>query len=33
VPAPPPPPPQSRFAGNVVSLAQRIKALQKTITR
>ncbi len=29
----PPPPPQSRFAGNVVSLAQRIKALQKTITR
>lgn len=30
---PPPPPPQSRFAGNVVSLAQRIKALQRTITR
>ena len=29
----PAPPPQSRFAGNVVSLAQRIKALQKTITR
>jgi chromosome segregation ATPase len=25
--------PQSRFAGNVISLAQRIKALQKTITR
>ena len=24
---------QSRFAGNVISLAQRIKALQKTITR
>lgn len=32
-PAPPPPSPQSRFAGNVVSLAQRFKALQKTITR
>ncbi len=29
----PAPPPQSRFAGNVVSLAQRFKALQKTITR
>lgn len=26
-------PPHSRFAGNVISLAQRIKALQKTITR
>lgn len=25
--------PHSRFAGNVISLAQRIKALQKTITR
>jgi chromosome segregation ATPase len=25
--------PQSRFAGNVISLAQRIKALQRTITR
>ncbi len=32
-PAPVPPPPQSRFAGNVISLAQRIKALQRTITR
>lgn len=30
---PAPPPPQSRFAGNVISLAQRFKALQKTITR
>jgi chromosome segregation ATPase len=30
---PAPAPPQSRFAGNVISLAQRFKALQKTITR
>jgi DNA repair exonuclease SbcCD ATPase subunit len=30
---PPPRPAHLRFAGNVISLAQRIKALQKTITR
>jgi chromosome segregation ATPase len=30
---PSPAPPQSRLAGNVISLAQRFKALQKTITR
>jgi chromosome segregation ATPase len=32
-PSPAPAQPQSRLAGNVISLAQRFKALQKTITR